>query len=263
VKCTIYYIHREADADQVWQDLEMLGCSLLYAESDGDVHKIFGARLGKRDQQEMLSKVAGIASVESGHLPEIDWEAQWQEHAVGYHDGFLEFEIAGKVLKLAPGAGFGDLSHPTTRMTLHLMAPLVPGRAVLDIGCGSGILSVAAVAAGAKDVYGIDIDPEALEHSRRNSELNGMSALAHFMLPDEIASHIPRERCVALMNMITSEQEVAWESLSVLHPKIATLVVSGVLAEQRNAYLALWQVRGWRLVSEQEEEGWLAFVFSK
>lgn len=187
----------------------------------------------------------------------IDWKEQWSLHSRYYRDGLVQINLKQfggpeRLLKLEPGPGFGDLSHPTTRLTLKMMLPLIKGQVVLDIGCGSGILALAAKAAGAEWVYGIDIDQEALEHAQKNARLNGLEII--WEAPDKL-----RDGPIALMNMIRCEQADAWESLRALHPQITTKVTSGVLVEEKELYLA--EQKDWRVEKITEEEGWLAFSF--
>ncbi|ENG0263496.1 50S ribosomal protein L11 methyltransferase, partial [Burkholderia multivorans] len=77
------------------------------------------------------------------------------------------------VLELDPGLAFGTGSHPTTRLCMEWLEQSVqPGQSVLDYGCGSGILAILAKKCGANPVVGIDIDPQAVESARQNSERN-------------------------------------------------------------------------------------------
>ena len=103
------------------------------------------------------------------------WEKQWELFAPNFKNGKAHIDLTPygcpEILQLYPGPGFGDLSHPTTRIVLELMQPYIQNHAVLDIGCGSGILSLAAAAMGASEVYGYDIDPEAVEHAKKNATL--------------------------------------------------------------------------------------------
>ena len=76
-------------------------------------------------------------------------------------------------LRVDPGLAFGTGTHPTTRLCLQWLCGLsLPGRTVLDYGCGSGILAMAASALGALEVFGVDIDPQAVETARLNTEAN-------------------------------------------------------------------------------------------
>jgi len=160
-------------------------------------------------------------------------------------------------LRLDPGLAFGTGSHPTTRMCLEwLQAHVTGGEALLDYGCGSGILAIAAAKFGAGRVAGVDIDPQSLRASADNAQANG-AAIA-FGLPDALP-HGTFDVVVA--NILTNP-------LIVLAPAIATrvriggrLALTGILDEQAQsvaaAYapwftLAPWRVRdGWVLLAGQ------------
>lgn len=171
---------------------------------------------------------------------DIDWKEQSELHSPFYKNGVIEFEG----LKLIAGHGFGDLSHPTTRLTLSLMKDL--SGTVYDIGCGNGILAAAACHRGAKIVYAWDIDQGALELAKENSRLNQLNILFE---PIKKADTV-------LINMIFSEQKEALKG--VLADKI---VSSGILKEERESYLDF--MKNYRLIEEVEECGWLAFSFIK
>jgi ribosomal protein L11 methyltransferase len=141
------------------------------------------------------------------------------------------------------------------------MAAVVPGKHMIDIGSGSGILSLAACAMGASIVEGIDIDPAALAHAYENSLLNGMEKHTSFVLPEDYAISEGGAPQVVLMNMIQCEQRQAWNSLSMLHASVKSTITSGILAEGRKLYLEMTKIWGWTLVDEVEEDGWLAFHF--
>ena len=96
-------------------------------------------------------------------------------------------DVAGGVfVHLDPGLAFGTGSHPTTAMCLAALAEAPPrGQSVLDYGCGSGILAIAALKLGAARALGVDIDPQALQATRRNAERNGIGPDAlETLLPD-------------------------------------------------------------------------------
>lgn len=204
---------------------------------------------------------------------EIDWGAQWAAHGLNFRDGFvnIELEMFGcpkeqlhkiKTLKLEPGPGFGDLSHPTTRLVIKMMVPYVKGAYVLDIGSGSGVLALCAAAMGAKNVHGVEIDPYAVKHGRHNAKLNGLEGCVSFGLPSEYTVK-DTNAILVLMNMISSEQKEAWASLKSVHRLPGESIVSGILAEERQSYLKLTESWGWTLKGESTEEGWLGLHFDR
>ena len=117
---------------------------------------------------------------------------------------------------LDPGLAFGTGSHPTTRLCLEWLAKnLAPGSSVLDYGCGSGILAIAAVRLGARSVTGVDIDPQAVRASRDNAERNGVAAQFH-----DADTAQPEPADVVVANILSNP-------LKVLAPLLADLVVPG------------------------------------
>lgn len=95
---------------------------------------------------------------------------------------------AGLVIRLDPGLAFGTGSHPSTRLVLRcLERRLRPGQSVLDYGCGSGILAIAAAKFGAGDIAGVDVDPQALVATRENATANG--ATIRTALPEDLPAH--------------------------------------------------------------------------
>jgi ribosomal protein L11 methyltransferase len=186
------------------------------------------------------------------------WHSQWELFSPNFHNGKAHIDLSPygshNTLQLLPGPSFGDFSHPTTRLTLRLMAPHIPHQNVIDIGCGSGILSIAASSLGAKTVYGYDIDPAAVLHARENNLLNHSNVTFANNPPPKILPH-----SILLMNMISSEQSSAWSAFlpSLTHP--ARLFTSGVL--DKDNYLLGAKQNNWTLVQSSEEDDWWAFEF--
>lgn len=197
----------------------------------------------------------------------VDWGLQWVEHAPEFKDNTVQIDLSKytarpvPLLYLKPGPGFGDFSHPTTRLVLSLMAEKVAGKKVLDIGCGSGILTLAALLLGAEEAIGLDIDPDALVHAEENRTLNQLPQ-AIFMLSEDYCGP-PIEPLVILMNMIRSEQKIAWRALPMLHSVPTTLFTSGVLVSERDIYLSECTERRWKLLQEASEGDWMAFRFEQ
>lgn len=170
-------------------------------------------------------------------------------HAPGFRDGLAHIPLQdGEEMILKSGPGFGDFSHPTTRLMMEMMAPLVKGQEIFDIGCGSGILSIAAMKLGAKSVSWVDIDPAAMAHTRENASLN------------HVHSSPLSNPSVVLMNMIASEQEAAW---SVHRCHFHTLITSGILTTQKNEYLEFADSQNWHLIEERQSGEWSGFTFKE
>ncbi len=181
----------------------------------------------------------------------IDWEEQWALHAPGFKDGLVHLPCGLHTMRLKPGPGFGDCSHPTTRLMLRMMDTDLSGKSVLDVGTGSGVLAIAAALLGASSVVGIDIDEEALIHARANALLNDVGTLCSFGTQPLL------EPDLLLINMIAAEQEIAWRQLNALGVRPSAVICSGVLAEQREAFL---DGMPFTLQESFQEEEWCGFM---
>ncbi len=144
-----------------------------------------------------------------------------------------------------PGGAFGTGAHPTTRLCLELLQELEPA-SLLDLGCGSGVLAIAAARLGFAPVMAFDNDPEAIEASLTNAVANGVSLDAR--LADVLAATLPAAE-VAVCN-------ISLQALSELTPKLEceTLVASGFLVSD-DLHLV-----GYRVVSRHEQADWAAVV---
>jgi ribosomal protein L11 methyltransferase len=161
-------------------------------------------------------------------------------------------------LKLDPGLAFGTGSHPTTRLCLRwLDCNLQGGETLLDYGCGSGILAIAAIKLGARRVDGVDIDPQAVAASRDNATLNGVAA--HFCLPGELA---PGQYDVVVANILTNPLKGMAPLLAGRVRPGGRLVLSGILAEQAEDVMAVY--REWCAFDPPAiDEGWVRLSGTK
>lgn len=182
------------------------------------------------------------------------WKEQWELFAPNFYEGKAHIDLSPfGTLLLAPGGGFGDLSHPTTRLMMTLMKDRVQDKHFLDIGCGSGILSLSALMMGAKSASGIDIEDDAIFHAKENAVLNNLKA----SFSKQLELNKLKQPLIIAMNMIFSEQKIAYDpTLDFLE-----IITSGILKEQRDVYLDWAHSQGWSPILERDEEGWLGFVF--
>ncbi|MDP1644283.1 MAG: 50S ribosomal protein L11 methyltransferase [Thiobacillus sp.] len=161
-------------------------------------------------------------------------------------------------LKLDPGLAFGTGSHPTTRLCLRwLDEHLAGGETLLDFGCGSGILAIAATRLGAARVDGVDIDEQAVTASRDNAALNDVTA--HFCLPGELA---PGQYDIVVANILTNPLKGMAPLLAGRVRPGGWLVLSGILAEQANEVMAVY--RDWFVFDPPAiDEGWVRLAGTK
>lgn len=267
----LFTVKQEASIEQAWTDLEDFGIELLYSSEDMEGHKeIFGKLTWHMTPEKILLKINSIDKITLSAEPSIDWVSQWSAFGLNYHEGFVHLHIGQmggvqtdkwSVIRLQPGPGFGDLSHATTRLITKLMINHLRGKDILDVGTGSGVLALTAVAMQAKSVWGIDIDSQAVVHAKLNAEFNDMQDLVSFGRPEEHHKLPQTNDIVILMNMILSEQKLAWQMLTALAPYISECFVSGILAEEKDQCITDYMQQGWQFQELLEEEGWLALHF--
>lgn len=131
-----------------------------------------------------LSQIEKLPEPVYTFVEDQDWMNAWKAHyhpiAIGEKlmilPAWVDQNADGRIpLRIDPSMAFGTGTHPTTQLCLEMMERYVkPGAPVLDVGCGSGILSIAAVKLGASHALGVDIDPLAITATRENCELNGL-----------------------------------------------------------------------------------------
>ncbi len=162
------------------------------------------------------------------------------------------------VIRLDPGAAFGTGTHPTTRLCLRwLDAQLRPGARVLDYGCGSGILSIAAARLGAGPVVGTDLDADALAIARANSASNAVRA--DYTAPDRL----PAGRFdVVLANILSNPLRILAPALLARVAVGGSLVLSGILERQAQELIDTYAaadarvpLRVWGI-----DEGWVCLA---
>jgi len=139
-------------------------------------------------------------------------------------------------LILDPGMAFGTGSHPTTRLCLEWLERTVSPRcSVLDYGCGSGILAIAAARLGAGRVAGVDIDPQAVESARANAERNEVSALFA-----DSAEPVAGEYDLVVANILSNPLRVLAPAICAHVRSGGCLALSGILREQAEEIIAIY-----------------------
>jgi ribosomal protein L11 methyltransferase len=181
---------------------------------------------------------------------EEGWEDRWRAFHRPVRIGPLwvgppweQPEADAIAVVIDPGRAFGTGAHATTRLCLELLLD-APRGSLLDAGCGSGVLAIAAAKLGFEPVYAVDVDPQAIEATDRNARANGVQVAAQ--LVDAAADAVP-ETAIAVVNVALD-----------LDGAIATRLVSDRIVT--SGYLAVEspEVPGYRRVDRRDAEGWAA-----
>ena len=249
--------------EELQEKLQGLSRIKLYLE---DTDKDGYARLEKAVAELKLTMTASP-------LPETDWEESWKDNyppqEVGENILVLPYWHADmktdrvKVI-LDPGLTFGTGAHPSTQMVMEKMEKVVrPGFRCLDLGSGSGILSIAALGLGAQSAVGIDIDPKAEDIARENAAYNGFAAPAFTALTGNVTEDrdlmdrlAETEYDLVLVNIVAD----VIIGLSPILPEFltekSTLICSGILDVRLPDVLAALEKAGLTVTEIREKEDW-------
>lgn len=206
------------------------------------------------------------------------WETAWKKY---YHPIIISDRLAvvpqweefsplpgQQVLRLDPGMAFGTGDHHTTRLCLGFLDRAMPaGCELLDMGCGSGILSIAARLLGAGHVTGVDIDQLAVKISHENAALNGVDDdrltlhCGNVLQDTALADKLGEKKYDVIVANIVADVIIAMASLFARYlSEQGTLVVSGIISERAEEVLEVLRRTGFAVEEMREENDWAAAV---
>ena len=224
-----------------------------------------------------LSQIMPLPPAQFRPLKEDDWTQAWRAHyrpiPVGRSllilPAWMEPPSGDRlVIRMDPGMAFGTGTHPTTRLCLLALEELLqPGQQVLDLGCGSGVLAIAAAKLGARRALALDIDPAAVRAAQHNAARNGVQQRVQVMagsLPELQAMQPPPTFDLLLANILAPilEQLLEEGMAALLRPE-GRAVLSGVLAHQADHLLQRAAPCGLALEKELAMEDWRALVLKR
>ena len=216
----------------------------------------------------------GPLQITAAPLPQVDWEESWKENyppqEVGKSLVVLPYWLADtdtgsrKPVILDPGLTFGTGAHPSTQMVMEAMEACLPaGGSCLDLGSGSGILSIAALRLGAASAIGVDIDPKAEDIARENAAYNGFctpafTALTGNVLSDKkLMAQLTQKRYDLVLVNIVADVII---SLAPVLPTVldsdSTLILSGILDTRLSDVTTALKRAGLTVTQTRAKEEW-------
>lgn len=216
----------------------------------------------------------GSLEMTSAPLPQTDWEESWKDNyppqAIGQRLVVLPYWLAeedmgGRLpVVLDPGLTFGTGAHPSTQMVMEVMEQLVSaGDHCLDLGSGSGILSITALRLGAESAIGVDIDPKAEDIARENAGYNGFSAPEFTALTGNVLSDkalmtrlTGMHHDLVLVNIVADVIISLAPVLPALLDSTSRLILSGILDTRLADVLSALERAGLTVISTHAKEEW-------
>ncbi len=199
-----------------------------------------------------------------------DWENNWKKYfkPIPVGEKLLirpvwedEFDAQGRaVLNLEPGLAFGSGTHDTTRLCLQSLEKYAgKGKKVLDIGCGSGILSIASMLLGSDSATGVDIDALAVKTAKENAKGNGFDEPDIEYLKGNLTDKISGKFDLILANIVADIIiKLCGEIKNYMNPG-AVFITSGIIEAREDEVLAAFARNGLKVVNRYESGGWLCF----
>ncbi len=200
-----------------------------------------------------------------------DWVNNWKQyfHAMPIGEKLLirplwekEYDTDGRiVLNIEPGLAFGTGSHPTTKLCLETLEKYIDENStVLDIGCGSGILSIAALLLGAKSAFGVDIDKLAVKTAIENAKENGFGSPVFDAVNGNLSDKVSGKYHVIVANIVADIIMQFNEEVSEFLEDGGIYITGGIIDIRKDEVVRSFEQNGFEIIANYEEKGWNVFV---
>ncbi len=199
-----------------------------------------------------------------------DWENNWKQyfHPIPVGNKLLirpiweeEFEAKGRrVLNIEPGLAFGTGTHETTRLCLETLENYVhEGTTVLDIGCGSGILSIASLLLGAKKAVGVDIDALAVKTAKENGEVNGFTEPEFTVFQGNLTDKVSGKYDIVVANIVADVIIMFLKDVASFMNEGGVFITSGIIDTREQDVIDGFEKYGFTVKARHTEGGWVCF----
>ena len=247
--------------ESVLEQSEVVKVSTMYEQDDSDFPINLEANL-----EELKKNGVQFGEILSGEIDAADYENEWKKYYnpiktknITIVPTWIDYKASKgeRIMRLDPGMAFGTGSHATTRMCLELMD--VDGKDVIDVGCGSGILGIAAAICGAKSVYMCDIDEQAVEFARKNALLNHVNATiekADLLQGEQKADFIFANITADILMRFS-------KSIGKHLRENGTIVLSGIIDTRLDEVIQCYQSAGYQIVERMAIDDWRALKLKR
>lgn len=203
-----------------------------------------------------------------------DWVNNWKQyfHPMPIGEKLLirptwedEYDPQGRtVLHIEPGLAFGTGSHPTTKLCLETLEKHIDeSSTVLDIGCGSGILSIACLLLGAKSAFGVDIDSLAVKTAKENALENGFKSDKFTVVQGNLSDKVTGKYSVVVANIVADIIMKFNKEVGRFLEDDGVYITGGIIESREPEVLASFDKNDFKVIERYEEKGWLVFVLKK
>ncbi|MDD4546153.1 MAG: 50S ribosomal protein L11 methyltransferase [Oscillospiraceae bacterium] len=209
--------------------------------------------------------------LETDSISEDDWANNWKKYFKPLKVGWrllicptweeVPPDSERAVLRIDPGMAFGTGGHETTRLVLETLERYIKGgETMLDVGCGSGILSVAARMLGAKSTVGVDIDPLAVKTAVENGLLNGLNKPDYTVIQGDLVDKISGRFDVVAANIVADAIIELSASIVPFITRGGVYIASGIIDTREEDVTRALESCGLKIVQRDERGGWVVLV---
>lgn len=203
-----------------------------------------------------------------------DWQNNWKQyfHPMPIGEKLLIRPVwednydAGdrKVLNIEPGLAFGTGSHPTTKLCLETLEKYVTDETtVLDIGCGSGILSIACLLLGAKNAFGVDIDSLAVKTAIANAKENNFDESVFTAVQGNLSDQVSGKFNLVVANIVADIIMEFNSQVGKFLTDDGVYITGGIIESREDEVLFSFAQNGFEIIERYESNGWLVFALKK
>ncbi|MBR6552858.1 MAG: 50S ribosomal protein L11 methyltransferase, partial [Clostridia bacterium] len=165
------------------------------------------------------------------------------------------------VLNIEPGAAFGTGAHDTTRLCLETLDKIIKtGDTVLDMGCGSGILAISSLLLGAKNAFGVDIDPLAVKTAKENGLMNNFNEPELTFVCGDLDENVKGKYSVVVANIVADVIMMFAPNVRKYMAPDGTFIASGIIDTRADEVIACLEQNGFTIVERYEQNGWNCLV---